>query len=268
MSKKKTEKVVDKLTLFDDDLMSRVFDGNLEATELLLRIILGRKDITVHSSIGQKTIKNPHVDGRNITLDIRASGNDHREFDVEVQRNSTGSNIKRARYHSSMMDSELLKATEEFKDIRDSYVIFICAHDKFHKNKPIYHIDRIVRESGNLFKDGSHIIYVNGKYKGEDMIGKLIHDFHCLRSKDMYFKPLADGVHHFKETKEGRKDMCTVVERYAREEARKETEKLRIVIASKDQALSEKDNALAEQNKILAEQRFEIERLKKALSEK
>lgn len=41
--------LVDELTLFDDDLMSRVFDKNIEATELILRIILGRdiKVITV-----------------------------------------------------------------------------------------------------------------------------------------------------------------------------------------------------------------------------
>lgn len=32
-------KLIDGLTLFDDDLMSRVFDKNIEATELLLRII-------------------------------------------------------------------------------------------------------------------------------------------------------------------------------------------------------------------------------------
>lgn len=37
-------KLIDGLTLFDDDLMSRVFDKNIEATELLLRIILERKN--------------------------------------------------------------------------------------------------------------------------------------------------------------------------------------------------------------------------------
>ena len=40
--------------------------------------------------------------------------------------------------------------------------------------------------------------------------------------------------------------MCTVVERYAREEAKKETKKLRIEIESKDLALSEKDAIIAE----------------------
>lgn len=36
--------LVDSLTLFDDDLMSRVFDNNIEATELVLSIILGRNN--------------------------------------------------------------------------------------------------------------------------------------------------------------------------------------------------------------------------------
>ena len=33
------EQIVDGMSLFDDDLMSMVFDGNIEATELLLKII-------------------------------------------------------------------------------------------------------------------------------------------------------------------------------------------------------------------------------------
>lgn len=35
--------LVNELTLFDDDLMSRVFDKNIKATELLLRIILAKR---------------------------------------------------------------------------------------------------------------------------------------------------------------------------------------------------------------------------------
>jgi hypothetical protein len=46
---------VDRLTLFDDDLMSSVFDQNVEATELVLRIILGR-NIKVIRAEGQDEI--------------------------------------------------------------------------------------------------------------------------------------------------------------------------------------------------------------------
>ncbi len=42
--KKVVDKIVNEMTLFDDDLMSRVFDKNIEATELVLRIILNKKN--------------------------------------------------------------------------------------------------------------------------------------------------------------------------------------------------------------------------------
>lgn len=61
--------LVNELTLFDDDLMSRVFDKNIKATELLLRIILGKK-VKVISVTGQNEMKNHQVGGRNITLDV------------------------------------------------------------------------------------------------------------------------------------------------------------------------------------------------------
>ena len=87
--------------------------------------------------------------------------------------------------------------------ILDDYVFFIYKKDKFKEGLPIYHIDRYVRETGKLFEDGSHIIYVNGSYKGEGEIAQLIEDFHQKESEDMHYKALADGVKHFKETEEG-----------------------------------------------------------------
>ena len=59
----KVNRLIDGLTLFDDDLMSRVFDKNIEATELILRIILGRK-ITVIRVNGQEEVRNAEVGGR------------------------------------------------------------------------------------------------------------------------------------------------------------------------------------------------------------
>ena len=205
------EKVIDDLTLFDDDLMSKVFDGNIEGAELLLKIILERDDIKVKRVKGQVELKSAYAGGRNIRLDIVAVDNHGVRFDVEVQRSTGGSHIKRARYHQSMMDSRLLKKRQDFKTIKDTYVIFICQHDKFNANKPIYHVDKTVRETGEAFEDGAHIIYVNGKYRGKDDFGKLAHDFNCKKADNIYFKPLADGVRHFKETEEGRDAMLSSV---------------------------------------------------------
>lgn len=223
-------KLIDELTLFDDDLMSRVFDKNIEATELLLRIILERK-IKVISVNGQEEMKSAAVGGRNITLDVHALDENGEKMDIEVQGNSEGAHVRRARYHSSVLDSRMLKEGQEFKEIKDSYVIFIYKHDKFQKGLPLYHIDRYVRETNELFKDGSHIIYVNGNYKGDDEIGHLMQDFHQTDPDNMHYKELSQGVRHFKEAEEGRDTMCEAVQEYAKEYASEclKTEKAELV---------------------------------------
>lgn len=212
---KELNKAIDDLNLFDDDLMSKVFDENIEATELLLRIILEREDIKVLRVKGQVDMKSPYPGGRSIRIDIHAIDSKGIEFDVEVQRNEEGSHIRRARYNGSMMDSRMLKKKQEFKELKDAYVIFICQHDKFGENKPIYHVDKLIRETGKPYDDGAYTIYVNGLYKGDDDFGKLAHDFNCTKANDIYYKPLAEGVRHFKETEEGRDEMCESFSRLA-----------------------------------------------------
>lgn len=213
------EKIIANLTLFDDDLMSRAFDQNIEATELLLRLIL-KRNIKVLSVNGQDEIKNSAVGGRNVILDVHALDEDGSEMDIEVQGNSEGAHVKRARFHSSMVDSRMLRAGQKFRELKDSYVIFIYKHDKFQRGLPIYHIDRYVSETREPFGDGAHIVYVNGNYKGEDEIGKLMRDFHQADPDNMYYKELAEGVRHYKESKGGNETMCEAVENYAKEYAR------------------------------------------------
>lgn len=210
--------LVDTLTLFDDELMARVFDRNAEATELVLRLILGR-NIKVISVNGQEEIRNAKVGGRNIILDVHAIDVAGEEMNIEVQGGSEGAHVRRARYHSSMLDTGMLKESQPLKELKDSYVIFIYKRDKFGKGLPLYHVDRYIKETEETFGDGSHIIYVNGSYKGDDAIGKLVSDFHQTDSENMYYSELADGVEHYKETEKGRGNMSEAVEKYAREYA-------------------------------------------------
>ena len=83
---------------------------------------------------------------------------------------------------------------------------------------PVYTVNRHFEEIEDSLDDGSHIVYVNGNYKGDDTVGRLMHDFGCKESKDMYYPELAKGVRHFKE-EGGRKKMCEAVEKYAEQKA-------------------------------------------------
>lgn len=215
--------LVNELTLFDDDLMSRVFDKNIKATELLLRIILGKK-VKVISVTGQNEMKNHQVGGRNITLDVDAMDENGEEIDIEVQGNSEGAHVRRARYHSSMVDSRMLKEGQAFRELKDSYVIFIYKHDKFRKGLPLYHVERYVGETNEQFRDGSHIIYVNGNYKGNDEIGQLMQDFREKNPECMHYTELAESVKNFKEKEGGREEMSEIVERYINERVEERVE--------------------------------------------
>lgn len=68
--------------LLDDDFMSRVFEDNIECTELLLHIIMNRDDIKVKEVHTQHSIKNLH--GRSVRLDIFATDSSDRKYNFEI----------------------------------------------------------------------------------------------------------------------------------------------------------------------------------------
>ena len=241
LKRKETLDAIRKLCLLDDNLMTLVFDRNIEATELLLNVILRRNDLRVLDVVAQREYKNPMPGGRSITIDIYAVDGNDKVYDIEVQRASEGADVHRARFHSSMIDTKMLKVGQEFNEIHDSYVIFITANDVIGAGCSLYHVNRTIEETGAYFNDGSHIIYVNGSYKDDnDPVGKLMHDFRCLSSVDMFYPILAEQVKYFKETEGGQEIMCQVFEDLAEKRVTEEKKAFaRRLIARGKQTLEE-----------------------------
>lgn len=197
--------------LLDDDFMKPVFEDNKEATALLLNVIFDRYDMSVINVVSQKELKN--INGRSVRFDIYAEDSEGRHYDIEIQKEDRGAGERRARFNSSLLDTRILKAGQKLDDIPDSYVIFITENDVHKQNRPIYRFHRRDDETGELFDDGSHIIYVNGAYKNENnRIGQLMHDFRAKSADQMYNKVLADRVRYFKEDEKGVGTMCKMME--------------------------------------------------------
>ena len=205
--------------LLDDDFMSKVFEDK-ECTKFLLQIILNRTDLKVITVHGQHDIKN--LQGRSVRLDILAVDVEGRVYNIEIQRSDKGAEVKRARYNSSLIDANVTEPGEKYENLCESYVIFITENDIMKAGLPIYHIDRTVKETGELFGDESHSIYVNSQIKDESALGKLMHDFYCTDPKDMNYKILAERVRYFKEDEKGVATMCRVMEDMRNETAREE----------------------------------------------
>ena len=196
--------------LLDDDFLTKCFEGDPKYIQLVLWIVLEMPDFVVVDVRTQVFVEN--LLNRSVRLDVLATDSAGRKINVEIQRSDKGAGRKRARYNSSMMDANLLRKGEKFDELPETYVVFITEHDVIGDGQPLYKIERYISGSNKKFDDGSHILYVNGAYRDETPIGKLMHDFSCTAPDDMYYDELAERVRFFKESKEGIAIMCKVME--------------------------------------------------------
>ncbi len=195
--------------LLDDDFMAKVFEDKACA-ELLLRIILQKNDLMVREVHGQLSLKN--LQGRSARLDVFAVDSTGKVYDIEVQRSDRGAVAKRARYNAALIDANITEPGDEYQALNECYVIFITENDVIGAGLPIYHAERIIRETGKSFGDEQHILYVNAQIRDETALGKLMHDMWCVEAEDMHYGILAERVRYFKENVEGVENMCRAME--------------------------------------------------------
>ena len=116
-----------------------------------------------------------------------------------------------------MLDANITEPGDDLEHLKETYVIFITENDVIGNGLPIYHVDRVIKETGELFNDKAHIIYVNSEITDETDLGRLMHDFRCKNADEMKNKLLAEKVRTLKETDEGVDSMCRAVEDYGKE---------------------------------------------------
>ena len=191
--------------------MRCLFKDNIPLAELVLRIITKKPDLIITDCETQKDMKRL-AGARSVCLDAYGTDSTGKRYDLEVQRQDRGADPHRARYHASVMDIENLHSGQEFKELPDTYIIFILEKDFYGQGKAVYPIERINLATGKAFEDGEHILYVNGEYRGDSDIGKLMHDFNCMRADDMNFELMAERTRYLKENPKGVQEMCKIME--------------------------------------------------------
>ena len=177
----------------------------------MLRIITGKKDLMITECETQRDMKRL-AGARSICLDAYGTDSDGKKYDLEIQKAGDGADPHRARYHSSVLDVENLHSGQEFKELPDTYTIFITEKDFYGMGQPVYPIERMNLATGKPFADGEHILYVNGEYRGDSELGKLMHDFNCMRADDMEFELMAESTRYLKENPKGVRMMCKIME--------------------------------------------------------
>ena len=230
----------------DDDFMRCIFKDNIPLAQLVLSIITEKPDLKITSLETQKDLKRL-VGARSICLDAYGVDSEGKKYDLEIQRADNGAGKHRARYHSSCMDIENLDARQEFDELPDTYTIFITEHDIFKKGRALYPVERVNMVTGELFNDGEHILYVNGSYRDDSDLGKLMHDFCSWDPEDMNYDLMKEITRYFKENQEGVEIMCRAFEE-TRNEAR-------------EQAFTESIRSLMETMKLTVQQAMDALRI-------
>lgn len=210
-----------RLRPMDDDFMRGMLKDNQPLAEFIVRIILDKPDFRFIRFETQADMK--RVTGaRSVIFDGLGTEDSGRKLDLEVQRADKGAEPERARFYSSVLDIENLDKNQSFTELPDTCVIFITENDFFGEGKPVYHIERMNITTGKPFNDRTVILYVNGRYDGEDALGYLMHDFNCADPDDMHYSEMAERTRYLKENPKGVSQMCRIMEDM-RDETRKET---------------------------------------------
>lgn len=229
--------------LIDDDFFRVCFQDDIEGVAFILRILMDKNDLEVVSCKTQHSVKNLH--GHSVILDVFATDSRGQTYDIEVQRADKGAAPRRARYNSSMIDAQLLLPEIDYSTLPHNYVIFITENDVLKRGLPIYHIDRVILETGENFEDGSHIIYANGAYRSDSALGKLMHDFNCADPNQMNYPLLAKKTRLMKEDTKGVSQMSEIMEEFLNEMMAEERASMRQELAeAKAEAVEAKAEAV------------------------
>ena len=219
------KKIIASLTLMDDLFMQVVLEEQA-CTEYILQTILDKSSLKLKEQRLQKRLSNLH--GRALVLDCLCTDEKGLLYNIEVQNSSAGAIPKRARYHAALMDTHTLKKGEKFSKLPESYVIFITDKDVLGEGEQLYQIERVIRKSGSLFRDGSHILYFNTARQDDNALGKLAKDFKEANPKEIQSEVLSHRVASLKEGKldrEGEKKMNVLLEKYRKKAVEEGIEK-------------------------------------------
>lgn len=209
--KKSARRYIENVRMMDDFFFEVFFKDQPQCIEVVIYEIfkqLGYPLVKVKEVEVQKNLN--ALDKRTVRLDALAVDEQGNHINIEVQRVVSSNLKRRARYHSALLDTNSLEKNCDFSSLNECYVIFITEKDFKRQGLPAYQIERICVQDNTHFGDGTHTIFVNGEYRGEDPIGKLMHDFSCKGADEMKNETLAKRMRFFKETGEGERELSGI----------------------------------------------------------
>ena len=173
IKKKRQIKPFEKLTIQDDYLFKRIMfekDICIRFLEVLLKIkIRDIKYIDVEQGLKETYL------GKGIRLDVYIEDNNNTIYNIEMQVSSDDNEFlgNRIRYYQALIDSAILKRGDNYKDLKNLYIIFICPFVLFNGERQVYFFKNYCKDDKNiLLEDGVTKIIISTKGKEKATLDK------------------------------------------------------------------------------------------------
>ena len=153
-------KTIKELNLEDDFLFAKVMTDQ-EVCKRVLEKILAIKIDRVVIPQEQKVI-DLLLESKGIRLDIYVHDEQGTVYNVEMQRGDYKNLAKRSRYYQGNIDLDLISKGQDYRELKKSFVIFICTFDPFNKGRHIYTFkNRCMEDADILLEDETSKVFLN-----------------------------------------------------------------------------------------------------------
>jgi len=230
-AQEKLEKVRDFRPI--DDVFFEVLARNLKVCQEILRVILEDTLLVVNDVVVQSDERNLY--GRSVRLDALCTLGNGVKCNIEVQRSNSDNHLKRARFNAASITVIDSSPGDKFENVMELYIVYISEFDFLKKGKIIYHIDKVLRETGDVVDDGLHEIFVNTVIDDNTDIADLMACFTKKEVNNPKFPELSAEVKRLKETERGAQAVCEVMQKY---------EKIAVDIAVNEERISAIQNLI------------------------
>lgn len=155
-------KTWENLDITDDFLFGKVM-RNPEICKQMIEAILDIKIERIEYPEEQKVI-DMTADSKSVRLDVYVKDTKDVIYNIEMQPVKRDNLPKRSRYYQGMIDLNLIEKGDSYKNLNQSYVIFICCFDLFGRNRCKYTFEnRCIEEPDIPLEDGTLKIFLNSK---------------------------------------------------------------------------------------------------------
>lgn len=197
-----------------DDILFELLAQSKPVCEEILRTILEDGCLTVSDVIVQSDERNLY--GRSVRLDALCTLGNGTKCNIEVQRSNNDNHLKRARFNASSITVRDSQTGTSFDEVLELYIVYISEFDFLKGNKTIYHMEKVLRETGEFIDDGLHEIFVNTVIDDGTDIAELMSCFTKKEVKNPKFPALSAEVKRLKQTEGGVRAVCAIMEEYER----------------------------------------------------